>query len=291
MRFEGDVYRPPSEARSLIVQATLGCSHNSCTFCTMYKQKRFRVRPFEEVIEDFSMARRYYPHVRRIFLADGDTLCLSADKLLRIMNAAVEIFPECTRIGVYSRSSNILKKSDSELRNLRDAGLGIVYIGAESGSDKVLNLINKGETTDQMVEAVKKAEGAGIKTSVTFVSGLGGREFMAEHAAGTGELIGKMGASFVGLLTLILAPGAPMFDDMRAGRFEMLGAAEVIEELEIILEHADCDSECVLRANHPSNLIALRGTLPQDKEKLLALVRRVKSEGSLTDASLRNRRL
>ena len=291
MRYEGDVYRPPSEARSLIVQATLGCSHNSCTFCTMYKQKRFRVRPFEEVIEDFSMARRYYPHIQRIFLADGDALCLSTDKLMRILNEARAIFPECTRIGIYSRSSNILKKSESELKSLREAGLGIAYIGAESGSDEVLSLINKGETTGQMIEAVKKAEGAGIKTSVTFVSGLGGKKLMAEHAIETGKMIGKMGASYVGLLTLILAPGAQMYDDMLTGKFETLSASEIIDELELILTNADCESNCVLRANHPSNLVMLKGTLPQDKGKLLAIVGHAKSDESITDAGLIDRRL
>ena len=291
MRYEGDVYRPPSEAYSLIVQATLGCSHNSCTFCTMYKAKHFKLRPLEMIIADFREARAVYPRVGRIFLADGDAMCMTADKLLNILNAAGEIFPECSRIGVYSRSAHILRKSDNELKSLRDAGLGIVYIGAESGCEEVLRRINKGETPAQMAEAVQKAENAGIETSVTFVSGLGGRELMTEHAIETGKLIGEMGASYVGLLTLILSPGAPMYDDMLTGKFIPLSANEIIEELELILENADCSKDCLLRSNHPSNLIALRGVLPQDKERLLAMVRSVKAGGGVSDGMLDNRRL
>ena len=291
MRYEGDLYRPPSEARSLIVQATIGCTHNSCTFCTMYKKKKFHLRPFEEVIEDFRIARGFYPHVGRIFLADGDALCMTTDKLLRILKGAGEIFPECTRVGVYSRSSHILRKSVDELESLRDAGLGIVYIGAESGSGEVLKYISKGETPEQIVEAVRKAESAGIETSVTFVSGVGGKALMEEHAVATGKMIGDMSATYVGLLTLILEPGAPMYDDMLEGRFAPLNAADIVDELESILINADCSRDCVLRANHASNLIALRGTLPQDKEKLLAAVRRAKTDGSVTDGRLANRYL
>jgi radical SAM superfamily enzyme YgiQ (UPF0313 family) len=257
----------------------------------MYKKKEFRLRPHEMILKDFQIARSYYPRVERIFLADGDAMCMAADKLLRILDSAGEIFPECDRIGIYSRSSHILRKSESELRSLRDAGLGIVYIGAESGAEEVLRRINKGETPSQIVEAVGKAESAGIVTSVTFVSGLGGRELMAEHAIETGRMIGEMGASYVGLLTLILSPGAPMYDDMKAGRFVPLSALEVIEELDMILTHADCAADCVLRTNHPSNLVNLRGTLPGDKDRLLAKVRRVKTDGSISDSQLRNRYL
>ena len=282
MRYEGDVYRPPSEAHSLIVQVTLGCTHNACTFCTMYKDKKFRLRPYEAILDDLRTARTHYPHVERIFLADGDALCMSAGKLLKILDTAGEIFPECSRIGVYSRASHILARSAGELESLRDAGLRIVYIGAESGSEEVLRRVNKGETPTQIAEAVIKAKNAGIETSVTFVSGLGGRDLMAEHAVLTGKMIGEIGASFVGLLTLTLRPGAPMYDDMLAGRFMPLSAPEVLEELELILLNADCESDCVLRSNHPSNLISLRGTLPQDKESLLSRVRNAKTAGGIS---------
>jgi len=257
----------------------------------MYKRKRFHPRPFEEVLEDFKMARLYYPRVGRIFLADGNAMCLTADKLLRILDSARHIFPECERIGVYSRSSDILRKSDDELKKLRDAGLGIVYIGAESGSEEVLRRINKGETPAQISEGVQKAENAGIETSVTFVSGLGGKELLSEHAIETGKMIGRLGATYVGLLTLILEPGAPMYDDELAGRFLPLSAREVLEELALILADADCIKDCVFRSNHPSNLINLKGRLPQDKERLLDSVRDVIEGGRISDAHLLNRRL
>jgi len=257
----------------------------------MYKKKRFRPRPFEEVVEDFKMARLYYSRIGRIFLADGNAMCLATDKLLRILDTARAAFPECTRIGVYSRSSDILRKSDSELSRLRDAGLGIVYIGAESGSAEVLSSINKGETPAQIIEGVQKAENAGIEASVTFVSGLGGKELMTEHAIETGKMIGKLGATYVGLLTLILEPGAPMYDDEIAGRFIPLSAYEVMEELENILSNADCIKDCVFRSNHASNLISLRGTLPPDKERLLTQVRSAITSGSISDEHLRYRRL
>jgi len=280
MIYEGNVYRPPSEAHSLIVQATVGCTHNGCTFCPMYKGERFRLRPFEDVLDDFKEARAYYSHVGRIFLADGDAMCMTAGKLMRILGAAKELFPECTRVGIYSRAAHILRKSDAELAALRGAGLGIVYIGAESGSPEVLRRVNKGETPDEIAAAVRKAESQGIAASVTFISGLGGSELKEEHAVETGKMISYMGASYVGLLTLVLSPEAPMYDDERSGRFTQLTPAEAIDELEIILENANCASESIFRSNHASNWLSLKGTLPQEKESLLRQVRNAKANAS-----------
>ena len=281
MRYEGDIYRPPSEAYSLIIQATIGCTHNKCTFCPAYKEKKFRLRPYEDVLDDLRETRRYYRHVERVFFADGDALCMAPGKMLQLLGSVRELFPECARVGVYSRASQILSKSDDELSNLCEAGLGIAYIGAESGSDEVLRRVNKGETSEQIIKAVQKAERAGIKTSVTFILGLGGRELLSEHAEKTGEMISAMGASYVGLLTLVLEPEAPLFDDVRTGKFVQLTPLETVEELEIILEHTDCKSETVLRSNHASNWIALKGTLPRDKGRLLEQVRRAKADTGL----------
>ena len=286
MRYEGDIYRPPSEAYSLIVQVTVGCTHNGCTFCSSYKEKKFRLKPFEMVLEDLREARSYYRHVERIFFADGDALCMTSDKLLRLLDAAREIFPECKRIGVYSRASQILKKSEGELEKLRKAGLGIAYIGAESGSDEVLRRVNKGESAANIIEAVQKAEKAGIKTSVTFVLGLGGKELLAEHAAKTGDMISAMGASYVGLLTLLLAPEAPLYADVQSGEFIQLTPLETVEELEIILEHANCEKETVIRSNHASNWLVLKGALPRDKDRLLEQVRRAKTDTSMLRSGL-----
>ncbi len=273
MKYYGSVYRPPSEANSLIIQVTLGCTHNSCTFCPMYSDKRFRMVPFDEVLACLKEARCEFPYVRRVFFADGNSLCLTNEKLLPLMEATKAIFPECERISVYARAENVLRKTDQELLALKAAGLGIVYIGAESGSDQVLLRVNKGETATQMIEAVQRAEALGIKTSVTFISGLGGKELMEEHAIKTGEMITQMGASYVGLLTLMTAPGTPLFNDLTSGRFELLSQREIVRELELILTHSHCEKPSVIRSNHASNRLVLAGTLPNDKERLLAQVR------------------
>ena len=278
MHYEGDIYRPPSEAYSLILQVTVGCTHNGCTFCPSYKAKKFRMKPFEQVMEDLREARRYYRYVERVFFADGDAFCMSSSKLLRLLSAVSDVFPECKRVGSYSRAEQILSKSEDELRSLLDAGLGILYIGAESGSDEVLRRINKGETSEQIVEAVKKAETAGIRTSVTFISGLGGRELMSEHAVKTGKMISAMGASYVGLLTLLLTRETPLNADVQSGKFVQLTPLEAVEELEIIIENTNCGTDTILRSNHPSNWLELRGTLPKDKERMLEQIRRAKTD-------------
>lgn len=278
MRYEGSVYRPPSEAQSLIIQATIGCTHNGCTFCPMFKEKKFCMRPFEDVFEDLKEARREYSFVRRIFYADGDAFCMSTDKLLRLIEAARAVFPECERVSFYGRATEINRKTDAELLSLKDAGLGIVYVGAESGSAQVLERVNKGETPEEICAAVKRAEDLGIKTSVTFISGLGGQELMEEHAVKTGEMIGKMGASYVGLLTLMLAPGTPMFKDAMLRRFKPLSQKQVERELKLILENADCEKPCVIRSNHASNRLVLRGTLPQDRAAMLEQIERALSK-------------
>jgi len=306
MHYEGDIYRPPSEARSLIVQVTVGCTHNGCTFCPSYKAKNFRLKPFETVLEDLIEARKYYRRVERVFFADGDAFCMTTGKLMRLLDAVREIFPECRRVGSYARAEQILKKSEDELKALLDAGLGILYIGAESGSDEVLRRVNKGETSARITEAVRKAERAGIQTSVTFISGLGGKELMEEHAVKTGEMISAMGASYIGLLTLLLTPETPLFADVLSGDFTQLSPLEAVDELEIIISNVNCGGvgsgnavrdttgnvncgdaggadavrvkETVLRSNHPSNWLELRGTLPRDKDAMLEQIRGAKSD-------------
>lgn len=269
MQYEGSVYRPPSESGSLIIQATIGCSHNGCTFCPMYWDKKFKMRSFEEIYRDLQEARRENPRAERIFLADGDALCMATNKLLPILGAVSAIFPECSRVGIYGRAENILRKTDEELLELRQAGLGIIYLGAESGSAEVLKRVNKGETPQDMVAAVRRAENAGIRVSVTFISGLGGRELLEEHAVQTGKMIGDMGASFVGLMTLMIAPGSSLSADIQSGKFEPLNMQEVMKELELILQNANCEKDCVIRSNHASNRLVLKGTLPADKQRLL----------------------
>lgn len=283
MRYEGDIYRPPSEARSYLLQVTMGCTHNECTFCSMYREKLFRVRDVKEVIEDLHMARRYYSYVDRVFLCDGDALCLSNEKLLYIMSKIFEILPEVSRISTYGAPKDVINKTHEELVELREAGLEFIYIGAESGSDIILKDIKKGATRAEIIEAVHKIEAAGIKASVTFISGLGGRAKWREHAIETGTMISELGASYVGLLTLLLEPTAPLYKDVQDGKFEILTAEEVVQETMLLMEHVNVpvDKPCVFRANHASNYVVLRGNLPNDKERFMAQLKAASENSSL----------
>ena len=182
MRYEGNIFRPPSEAYSLLLQVTVGCTHNKCTFCSMYKDKQFHIRKLEDVLEDLAWARRHYARVERIFLCDGDALALSVNKLMPILNYIRENFPECERVTAYARAEDALRKTDEELKQLYEAGLTMAYVGAESGSEKVLEDIHKGETRQQLIDGVKKIEASGMKASVTFISGLAGKAGWEEHA-------------------------------------------------------------------------------------------------------------
>ena len=291
MRYEGSIYRPPSEAYSYLLQVTIGCSHNKCTFCSMFKAKQFRVRPVNEVIEDLEAARQYYSKVGRIFLCDGDALCLKTEKLIVILDKIKELFPECERVGIYARSTDVLRKTDDELKELVEHGLGIVYIGAESGSDKVLELINKKVTRAEIIESVRRCEEIGLPTSVTFISGMGGKELWKEHAVETGKMIGEMGASYVGLLTLMVSPEAEIFDDIQSGKFEVLSGEEVVAETHLLLESLegfDFPRPCVFRSNHASNYVSLRGNLPEDRERMLMQLERAMNDiGLLKDERFR----
>lgn len=281
MRYEGSVYRPPSEAYSLIVQVTIGCAHNKCTFCSMFKDKRFRVRKVSEVLEDLDSARQHYRRVGRIFLADGDALVLQNKDLLVILDYIKELFPECERVGIYGSPQDVLRKSPAELSELRDHGIGIIYIGAESGSDKVLRDIKKGATRAEIIESVKRIESCGIPASVTFISGLAGKDGWEDHAVESGTMISEMEPSYVGLLTLITEPGTEMHQDIREGRFQLLSPMEVLRETELLLNNTNVNKTCVFRSNHASNYVSLKGDLPQDKERMLAQLRAAMNDADL----------
>ena len=288
MRYEGMIYRPPSEARSYLLQVTVGCSHNRCRFCSMFKEKKFHVRPMEDILDDIDMARKYYRYVNKIFLCDGDALCLSTSKLLTILDRIAEVFPECERVGVYGSPKDVLRKRDDELQTLKEHGLDIIYIGAESGSDIVLRQIDKGATREEIITAVKRIEAADIMASVTFISGLGGKLLWREHAIETGTMISEMGATYVGLLTLLLEPGAPMREDVIEGRFELLSAEEIVAETLLMMKNINVDRKCVFRSNHASNYVSLRGDLPDDKDRMIAqLGRAMEDTGLLKDERFR----
>ena len=288
MRYIGNIYRPPSEAYSLLVQVTVGCSHNKCTFCNMYKDKQFRLRSPQEVLEDLAWARSHYQKVQRMFLCDGDALCLSNNKLLTILDYIRDHFPECERVSTYGRAKDALRKTDAELKELREHGLEMVYLGAESGSPQVLKDIKKGETREELIAGVQKLEDAGMKTSVTFISGLAGLLGWEDHAIQTGTMITEMNASYVSLLTLMLEPPAPMLDDYRQGKFQYLTPEEVLAETCLLLQHAKPSKSCVFRSNHASNYVSLRGNLPEDNERMIQQLKRcMEDRGLLKDERFR----
>lgn len=273
MRYEGNIFRPPSEAYSLLVQVTVGCAHNKCTFCSMYKDKKFHIRKLEDVLEDLEWARAHYQRIERIFLCDGDALCLANRKLLPILERIRQLFPECERVTVYGRATDALKKTDEELRELYEAGITMVYMGAESGSEKVLADINKGETRQQIIDGVKKVEASGMKASVTFISGLAGRAGWEEHAIETGKMLSEMSPSYAALLTLMVDPSVPIAEEIASGRMELLTPEEVIAETLLMLKNTEVTKKCVFRSNHASNYLSLKGNLPEDKEAMMDLLR------------------
>lgn len=288
MRYEGMIYRPPSEAYSLILQVTIGCAHNKCTFCNMFREKNFRVRNLDEVLEDLDMARKQYSRVGRIFLADGDALVLSNNKLMKVLDHINKLFPECERVSIYGSPKDVLHKTPEELKELYDNGIGIIYIGAESGSDKVLQDICKGATRAELIEAVRKIEDSGIKASVTFISGMGGRDGWEDHAIQTGTMISEMEPSYVGLLTLMVEKDVPLYQDIQSGKFQLLSAEEIVAETLLMLKHTDVKRNCVFRSNHASNYVSLRGDLPKDKEKMMDLLRcAMKDHNMLKDERFR----
>jgi radical SAM superfamily enzyme YgiQ (UPF0313 family) len=269
MRYQGTVIRPPSEASSYILQVTYGCSHNRCTFCGTYLDKSFRPRETSQILEDIQLAGPMIPTTRRVFLADGDALVLSTKRLSGILDALRAAFPSLERVGIYANARNILKKSAGDLQTLREKGLGIIYLGLESGSDDVLTRIEKGATAAEMVSAVEKAKAAGLLTSVIGILGLAGPEGSTQHARMTGRAVSQMDPDYFSMLTLMLIPGTQLHREWEAGAFQLLDPEEMLAELRHVIRNLDGLTCCVFRTNHASNYLPLRGTLPGDKDHLL----------------------
>ena len=269
LHYSGAVYRPPSEAHSLIIQVTVGCSHNKCAFCNMYKAKQFAITPEEQVLSDLRWAREQYAHVERFFLADGDALILPSERLLGILRTIRELFPECRRISTYASPTSILKKTPEELSALRAAGLEFAYLGLESGNDALLEKISKGVTAAQQIEAGQKLKSAGFTLSVTAINGLAGSngDWQA-HAKDTAAALNAMRPDFIALLTLRIYTGTPMAEWIERGELVMPTPMELIRESKLFLEHIDCPG-AVFRSNHASNYLALAGTLNEDRARLI----------------------
>lgn len=267
---EGMVFRPPSEANSLILRLTIGCSHNDCTFCSMYRDVRFRTRPMAEINQIISVAAQAYPATRRIFLADGNALVLSNDKLLTIMANLATAFPKLSRITAYGGPRDILRKTPAELVALKAAGLAIIYLGVESGDDDVLAYVNKGVTSAEMIEAGRKVLDAGIKLSTMVILGLGGKHLTEAHALNTAKVITAINPTMLSALTLMLHEGTPLRKAAEQGLFQPLNPYEFVLELRQMLAATALRHPCIFRSNHVSNLLPLAGTLPQDKDAMLA---------------------
>lgn len=270
---EGIVYRPPGESGSLILRVTLGCSHNSCSFCNMYRHVRFRVN--SNINETISKAASEYPLTRRVFLADGNALVLNNERLLPILYLLRSSFPKLTRVTCYSGPLDILRKTPAELSELREAGLKMVYLGVESGDDSILALVNKGVTASEMIEAGKRVIESGIKLSVMVITGLGGKEKSYEHAINTAKAINSISPNFLSTLTLTLYEGTPLMESFLKGDFIPLSPLDSLHELRTMIQHLNMAKPCIFRSDHLSNLIPLAGTLNKDKASLLMQINEV----------------
>jgi len=272
MPYEGMIFRPPSEAESLIIQATVGCSWNRCTFCSMYRYKEFRIKGYDEIKDDIETAKMMYGNnVRRVFLADGDALVIDTNDLLKIINDLKEAFPKLERVSTYATPHNLLKKGIDELKKLKNQGLDLVYLGVETGDEKILKAIGKGVTRDEMLAAGLKAKKAGINLSVTIILGLGGKEGSKTHAEETARLLSSMNPDYVGALTLMVVPNTPLYKMIKSGRLILLTPMETILECRQIIENMSV-SNCIFRSNHASNYLPIGGRLPQDKDKIIRLI-------------------
>ncbi|MFW6334839.1 MAG: radical SAM protein [Desulfosalsimonas sp.] len=271
MHYEGMIIRPPSEANSILLQVTVGCSHNKCTFCGTYKGERFKIKPDETIMEDIDFAATHCRNQNRLFICDGDALIVPQKRLLKYLKEIEKKLPWVERVGLYANTKGISMKTPQELEELRQHGLKIAYMGLGSGDDQTLKAVNKGAGSEKMITCGRKVKEAGIKLSVTVLLGLAGRQRSAVHAAETGRVLSEMDPDYVGALSLMLIPGTPLHEDYEAGRFPLLTANEMLEELRTMLANTSL-SDGLFHANHASNYLPIRAKLPEDKEKTLALI-------------------
>lgn len=272
MRYEGNIFRPPGEWKSYLLQCTIGCSYNKCTFCGMYKDKSFRVRPLNDILEDIDMAKAYYGDVKRVFLCDGDAIIMRQDELLAILEKLYQSFPSLEKVTTYAGPKSTMTKTPEQLRELRQAGLVRTYLGVESGSDEVLKATNKGVDSKEMLEAGLRLTDAGFDLWDIILIGLAGPgESSTRHAIQTAELINQMKPRHLSAMTYMVADGTPMAEDVHAGRFQVLTPDETLREIRTLIEHLET-GPLHFTSNHASNYLPLKGTLPDDKEHLLSLI-------------------
>jgi radical SAM superfamily enzyme YgiQ (UPF0313 family) len=266
--YEEPLFRPPSEAFSLIFQVTIGCSWNKCAFCEMYSTKDFRVKKEEDVLSEIREMGTIMPDARKIFLADGDAMVLSTARLLKILEAIKQSFPRLLRVSSYALPGNLLSKSEQELKELRDAGLKIIYVGIETGDDELLLKINKGETFASTCEGLIRAHNAGIQSSVMILTGLGGKNLSQQHAINSAKILNETQPHFASTLVLSYPFGKKHFISRMGTDFEVLSKKELLEEQILFLKHCEL-KESIFRSDHASNYLSLKGILNRDKDRLI----------------------
>jgi radical SAM superfamily enzyme YgiQ (UPF0313 family) len=271
MNYEGTIIRPPSEALSILLQVTLGCSHNKCTFCGTYKDKRFTIKDDQTILADLQFAAKYMVNQHRLFLMDGDGLIIPQPKLVWILDMIKNYLPWVRRVGAYANAKSIMMKSDEDLVQLREKGLGIVYLGVESGDNKTLQKVCKGTTAENLIKQGRRIKQAGIKLSVTVLLGIAGRSDSLRHARATGKLLSAMDPNYIGALTVMILPNTPLDDDYRAGQFELPDTRELLLELREMFKHTHL-SGGLFMSNHASNYLPIKARLPKDREKTLDLI-------------------
>ena len=271
MHYEGYCIRPPSEAASILLQVTVGCSHNRCAFCGTYRDKRFRIKEERIILSDILYAARRMRQTDRLFLMDGDALIIPQPRLVRILERIREHLPWVKRVGVYANAKSIRKKSVEDLRRLRENGLGILYYGVETGDDEIRAAIQKGSTAAVCIEMGRRVKEAGILLSATVLLGIGGRGQSLRHSRATGRLLSAMDPDYVGALTVMLIPGTPLYRDDESGAFELPDEAGLLRELREMIAHTDLSGGYFF-SNHASNYLPVKAKLPDGKQKALDLI-------------------
>ena len=274
--YDFPLYRPPSEAYSLIIQITLGCSHNKCSFCSMYKEKKFVIKPIEDIKSDIDAFRAMYKNrsVEKIFLADGDALVVPTEILVQVLDYIKEVFPECKRVSIYGTAIAVHQKSVEDLKKLYEKGLTLVYLGVESGDNDALKFIKKGIRAERVVELAKKIQDTGIDLSITLIAGLMGKfQDNKMHAINSAKIITDISPKYASILNLRLYEGTELYDLMQQGKYDYLEGVEVLKEMRLVLSSIDpskITKPIIFRANHASNYLNLKGNLPEDIPRMIA---------------------
>ncbi len=268
IEYNEPLYRPPAEAASVIIQATIGCSWNKCAFCQMYKTKKFSIKPIEEIEKDIKTLSQVFPKYRKFFIADGNALCMPTPSLLKTLHQINKQFKNVQRISTYASPRDILEKSDAELQALSKNGLKLLYVGIETGDDALLSIVKKGETANSTVEALNKAQENGMELSVMIISGLGGQEYSKQHAKNSAKVVNQIHPKFLSVLTLGLPNEMGHYNKVFNGNFKLLNKTMVLEEMKQFIERLEIQNT-IFRSDHISNILVLKGILNKDKEKFI----------------------